>query len=163
MVSLTIVSCSKSNNSSGPTPAADSVLYSKWIAVVLVQDPVTTVGDTTYEQNISAPAITQSVMDQGAILTYVEFKGVVNNASDFSIFPSFSIGNINLFARFGVAATDGLGFRYVIVPGKTATTSVSGSLQTFTVGQIKAMNYATIAKLFSSPSQGSGVQFITPK
>jgi hypothetical protein len=163
MGSMAMFSCSKSNNSSSSGSTSDSVLYSKWIAVVLLQDPVTTPGDTTYEQNISAPAITQAVMDQGAILTYVEFQGVVNYPSDFSIFPSFSVGNINLFAAFGVAATDGLGFRYVIVPGKTATTNVSGSLQTFTVAQIKAMNYATITKLFSDPLQSSGVQFVAPK
>lgn len=163
MGSMTMISCSKSNNNSSSGSTSDSVLYSKWIAVVLIQDPVTTPGDTTYEQNISAPSITQTVIDQGAILTYVEFQGVVNYPSDFSIFPSFSVGNINLFASFAVAATDGLGFRYVIVPGKTVTTNVSGSLQTFTVAQIKAMNYATITKLFSNPAQGSGVQFITPK
>ena len=143
--------CSKSSTSSTPVASKDSVFYSAWTPVVLTADP----GDSTFEQNISATQLTQSVLDQGAILTYVEFQGVVNLPSDFSIFPSFSLNNINLFAQFPVASTDGLTFRYVIIPGNKLTTSVSGTPQTFTSNQLKGMNYAEVSKILNLPAQGS--------
>jgi len=158
MGSMTMVGCSKTSSSSSTPTSTDSVLYSKWVTVVLTYNAA----DSGYEMNISAPSLTQKVIDQGAILTYVEFQGIVNLPSDFGIFPSFSVGNINLFATYAIAATDNLSFRYVIIPGKTATTNASGSLQTFTADQLKAMSYATITKLFKLSDQGSGVQFISP-
>jgi hypothetical protein len=158
MGSVTMFSCSKSSNNSTASTSADSVLYSKWVTVVLTFNST----DSAYEMNIAAPALTQKVIDQGAILTYVEFQGVVNLPSDFGIFPSFTVGNINLFANYAIASTDNLTFRYVIIPGKTATTNASGTLQTYTADQLKGMSYATITKLFKLSDQGSGVQFISP-
>ena len=158
MGSVTLFSCSKSSTSSTPSTSADSVLYSKWVTVVLTFNAA----DSGYEMNIAAPSLTQKVIDQGAILTYVEFQGVVNLPSDFGIFPSFTVGNINLFANYAIASTNNLTFRYVIIPGKTATTNASGSLQTFTADQLRTMSYTTITKLFKISDQGSGVQFINP-
>jgi hypothetical protein len=117
--------CSKSNNNNSSS-STDSIQYSAWIPVVMKADP----GDTTFEQNVTAKSITQNVLDKATILTYVEYQGAVNYASDFGVFPTFSVGNINLFAGFNGT---GLSFRYVIIPGKTLVTDYKTIVQKYNI------------------------------
>ncbi|HEY4061991.1 MAG TPA: hypothetical protein VGM30_08830 [Puia sp.] len=128
LVSIGGSGCSKSNNNSTPS-SSDSVLYSPWITLKMTPDA----GDTTFEQNIAVKSLTQSILDKGTIMCYLQYQGQVNYSSDLGVYPTFTLGNINLFT--GLDAT-GLQFRYVIIPGKTAVT-----------------DYKTIIKKYNIPIQ----------
>jgi hypothetical protein len=106
--------------------SADSVMYSPWITLNMTPDQ----GDTTYEQNVAAKSLTQSVIDKGTVLCYLQYQGQVNFASDLGVYPTFSVGNINLFTF--VDAT-GLQFRYVIIPGKTAVTDYKSVINKYNI------------------------------
>ena len=106
--------------------SADSVMYSSWITLKMVKDQ----GDSNYQQNIAAKSITQSIIDKGTILTYLQYQGQVNYSSDLGVYPTFTVGNINLFT--GLDAT-GLQFRYVVIPGKTAVTDYKTVIKNYNI------------------------------
>ena len=144
---VSVIGCSKSNNNNSSPASTDSVLYSAWIPVAMKLIP----NDTNYQQNIVAKSITQAVLDKASIMTYVEYQGAVNLPSDFGVFPTFTVGNINLFAGYDAS---GLSFRYVIIPGKALVTSSSGAVQTYTPAQLKNLDYSTLSKLLNIPASG---------
>jgi len=127
---MTTTSCSKSSS----TPAAkDSVLYSKWITLKMIDqgvdnDPSSpSYGYEIFAQEIPAPAITKSVMDKGVVLTYVQgvLSGdttILNAEGLLSEF--FYAGRIELSS----VAIDysGLKYRYVVIPGTIASNTYRG-------------------------------------
>src|SRR5882762_2315937 len=114
--------CSKSSS----TPVAkDSVLYSSWITLKMISQGVDndvtspTYGYEIFAEEITAPAITQNVINKGVILTYLQG---VDNAQDTTILNAeglltefFYKGKIEL-SSVGINYS-GLRFRYVVIPG----------------------------------------------
>jgi hypothetical protein len=106
--------------------SADSVMYSSWITLKMTKDAT----DSNYQQNITAKSITQSILDKGTVLTYLQYQGQVNYSSDLGVYPTFTVGNINLFT--GQDAS-GLQFRYIVIPGKTAVTDYKTVIKQYNI------------------------------
>jgi len=100
--------------------------------------------DSNYEQTISAPAITSAILNDGVVLGYGAYLNqsndtVVEQALEFDMFQTFSVGNILLQSGFD---NSGLWYRYVIIPGHVLTT------RGITPVEARSMNYAEIMKTF---------------
>jgi hypothetical protein len=142
---FSLISCSKSNNTTTTTP--DSVFTSPWITLAF--DTVPADGD--WEETISAPAITSAILDNGVVLGYgayldVNNDTVVSQPIEFDIFQTFYAGNI--FLQSG-PDNSGLWYRYVTVPGHVLTT------KGLTPIQAKSLSYAEITKLFPPAAKSS--------
>ncbi|HZE83975.1 MAG TPA: hypothetical protein VE035_06670 [Puia sp.] len=123
---VTTTSCSKSSS----TPAAkDSVLYSNWITLKMISQGVDndvtspTYGYEIFAEEIAAPAITKAVLNKGVVLTYVQ--GVVNG--DTAIVNAEALLSEFVYAgRIELSSVgidySGLKYRYVVIPGRIATT-----------------------------------------
>jgi hypothetical protein len=121
-VSLLAISCKKGDT--GPAGARgpagpDSVQYSGWTTLALTFNTT----DSLYEQNITAAAITQDILDKGIILSYINFtdqSGASNvfNASEI-LSVTYSVGKVNLASPANFSGVT-LQFRYVVVAGTIA-------------------------------------------
>jgi hypothetical protein len=166
---VAMVSCSKSNNSSGGSSSGskDSVLYSNWIPLKLVHTSGN-VNDSTsvYEQKITASALTSSVLAKGSVMVFANEATsggqYINPISDFGIYPTFGpqVIYLDAYGTYGYqislnTVVDSV--RYVIIPGTVSTTSVSGSLQTYTPSQLKQLDYSTVSQILNIPAHGSSL------
>lgn len=104
----------------------DSIMYSNWVTLKMIKDQ----NDTAYQQNIVAKSITQSILDKGTVLTYLQYQGQVNYASDLGVYPTFTVGNINLFT---LQDASGLQFRYIVIPGKTVVTDYKTVIKNYNI------------------------------
>jgi hypothetical protein len=141
MVSAFVITgCSKSAGPAGPKgpvgPAGpDSVSFSAWTQFNMTKT-VVSAGDTLYVQNITAAAITQSVLDRSVILSYVSFKDQgglthVFSASELTNMEvTYAVGSIQLVSTsdFSFSIT-GWSYRYVIVPGTISVNGIISGLQ----------------------------------
>jgi hypothetical protein len=164
-----LTSCSKSTGPAGPVGPAgpDSVSYSAWTQLNMTST-VGTNNNTFFVQNISAPSITQSVLDKSVILSYLSFKdqaGGTNvfNASEITNMEiTFAVGTIQLLSDSNYSfANTGWSYRYVTVRG---TISVNGVVswqgEAYTKGQLRSMSYQEIVKLLSIKEE-AGVKVIS--
>lgn len=136
------VGCSKSNNNSSGTK--DSVLYSAWQPFSMKFEGLDNNSDSVYDQTTTAAAITQSVLDKGTVLIYVsDGNGDYADASNAGFSVILGVGQIYLSTYGAVPST--YSWRYVVIPGTIATTSTSGTLQTYTPGQLKTMTYSAVS------------------
>ncbi|GAA4109082.1 hypothetical protein GCM10022393_05470 [Aquimarina addita] len=138
----------------GETGTAN-VIYSDWIDSEFDED----ITDGFDSFSISAPELTQELIDSGTLLVY----GRIDNGTVYQI-PLVLYGNINesYFVRIiepgsfniGVegVVSDNIGtpffndtFRYILIPGETTATA-NKSAQDYT-----SMSYNEIAKLFNIP------------
>ncbi len=148
--------CSKSNNNSTPA-TKDSILYSPWVSLAATFSNT----DSAYEENITASHITQSVLDHGAILSYIkDNQGEIVPPDDFGLVPFYSVGNIFLIASADFSQTM---YRYIIIPGSVAVTSsangvVSGSGRSFSTAQLKSMSYDQVVKALNIPANGGTIK-----
>jgi hypothetical protein len=155
--SVSIFSCSKSNNSSsGSGVSADSVLYSPWISIAMTP---TDNGDTIFTQSIPAASITSAVLNKGTVLGYLlegdpltGDSSIVDAVTDLSLVQYFAVGSVDL-VDFGEDLS-GASYRYVIIPGRVAVTDASGKTQYYTADQLKKLNYASLSKLLRIPAKG---------
>src|SRR5579871_5373568 len=115
VISIAIISCSKGStgpqgpagpagtNGTNGTNGTDSVLYSAW-------DTLSTPYDTTaaaYTDTIQAPAITQSIIDSGLVISYVkDIYGNTGTTVDITeyitsgVFVTYGLGTINISSGF---------------------------------------------------------------
>ena len=102
-ITIAVIGCSKgSTGPAGPAGPAgpDSVMHSAWINLA----PTFVTADSAWEQTINAPAITQKIIDNGIILTYLDVGGSGNNqifptpAVGFALSETYSVGAIDLFS-----------------------------------------------------------------
>lgn len=162
----------------GPAGTAN-VIYSAWIsdaaAANWADTAMTLYGTVVRRRNVTAPGVTQAIIDQGVVLAYARGSAVgAGNAPvvlPFSFFftPStlqlaylpapgrviFLITNLST----GVAPNVFWGgdFRYVIIPGGVAggkTTGLGGT--NYTADELKKMSYQQISTLFQLPADGQG-------
>jgi len=152
-VGFVVLGCSKgSTGPAGPKGPAgpDSVMHSAWITLA----PAFVAADTAYEQTITAPAITQSIINNGIILTYLDVGGSGNNqifptsAVGFALTETYRVGAIDLFAASNYS---GLGFRYVLVPGTISINKIiSGPAKGLTKQQLLQMSYEDVENLLGN-------------
>lgn len=159
----------------GPAGTAN-VIYSSWFNFATADwaDSVMTNLGTAKRAYRTAPAITQAVVDNGVVLSYLSLTttpGVGPYLLPFTIPASpaaLIVGNIptvgrmvfyNVFsnATTGVALNTAYSFRYVVIPGgvaggRSATVGNTG----FTADQLKAMPYEDVARIFNLPANGEG-------
>lgn len=158
IIVIGLVSCSK--GSTGPTGATgpagpagpDSVLYSPWTPLALTY----VTADTLFEETITAPAITQAILDSGVILSYVNFKeqnGTYHVLPTVGLlgqgfFEDFSVGAININSVFDYST---LPYRYVVIPGSLkAGNSANPKIKGYTIQELKAMPYEQVQQVLSN-------------
>ncbi|HEY4936596.1 MAG TPA: hypothetical protein VII44_08445 [Puia sp.] len=148
-------SCSKGTTGpAGPAGPAgpDSVIYSNWIALNFTYNTT----DSSFEDTILAPNITQAVLDSGLIISYIQFTDQFNIEHIESIaslgsflFEDFSLGKIDIVAP-QVDLTNYL-YRYVIIPGSKAAgnSAASRKVNGYTTAELKAMSYAQVQQVLA--------------
>ena len=110
-LAFVLVSCQKgatgpagANGATGATGPAgpDSVIHSKWVTLSMsIAGTQANSGggiDTFYTQTITAPAITQRILDSGLVLTYLSFvdnNGATNVVNAASYFNPEIFSNLN--------------------------------------------------------------------
>ncbi|HTQ26606.1 MAG TPA: hypothetical protein VMI35_00685 [Puia sp.] len=165
-VVLGMIGCSKgSTGPAGPQGPAgpDSVIHSAWIQLNMTAY-LDNYNDTFYYQAISAPAITQGVLDSGIILTYLDVPDPNTGADNLVsaavyIQEYYALDSIFLYSFAGGGATSGvdysgLSYRYVVVQGTIKDgTIASGPAKGLTLKQLQNMTYAAVQKLFGLPAK----------
>ncbi|HEY4154639.1 MAG TPA: hypothetical protein VGM24_04410 [Puia sp.] len=150
-----MISCKKGDTGpAGPAGPAgpDSVVYSAWIPL----SPTYNADDTLFEQTISAPSITQAILDSGVILSYVNFGStgsydvVPVSAVNYLIQEDFSVGSISLLIPPSYDLS-GLPYRYVTIPGsKIEGNRSTGAVKGITIQELKTMPYAKVQALLEN-------------
>jgi hypothetical protein len=161
----------------GATGTAN-VIYSDWFSFRNNSDWKDTVIGTYYKRAImNIPAITQSVFDNGVVLTYTRsspsdgsypmpYRVVIDFNTYREFTSSISVGKLIFFRHEvnggviaqspSIAQND---FRYVIIPGGVrAGRIVSGPVAGYSVEQLKAMTYKQIVALLKLPAKGSKIR-----
>lgn len=162
----------------GPAGTAN-VIYSAWISDAVAANwadtSMTLFGTTVRRRNVTAPGVTQAILDQGVVLAYARGSAVgANNAPvplPFSFFftPStLQVGYLPALGRIifyisnlstGVAPNTFWGgdFRYVIIPGGVAGGRSAGIGGTnYTASDFRNMSYEQICQVFNLPADGQG-------
>lgn len=159
----TIVSCKKGDTGPAGPAGPDSVQYSKWS--VLNMTPIDA-GDTSFYEDFTVPALTQKVLSKGVVLGYI---GYVNNSNDTIVVNAadaltqyFAVGTIHLESYY-YDYSQYYFYRYVIVPGSVSISSLpgAGSGNTYTVDDLKKMNYLQISQLVGIPTKNTTLKKIT--
>jgi hypothetical protein len=155
---VSMFSCSKSNNS---TSTKDSVYYSPWQTVSM--EP-TDAGDTAYTGTISASKITASILNSGAVLTYLGDAGfpgtgdtAAESAVDFGLYSTLVPGSIEIQSFGYLNDFSGTLFRYVVIPGTVLETTG------LTRQQLKSMSFTEVTNtLHSASTKTSSPSLTTP-
>lgn len=157
----------------GPTGTAN-VIYSAWItdasAALWADTTILFYGSLIRRRNITAPGITQAILDQGIVLSYVRSGGTVYALPFLFAFGGGTVGvagqpavgrliyilynPLTGGAPPGGLLFSGLDIRYVIIPGgvlggRAANQGVGGT--GYTEAELKAMPYEKICRLFNIP------------
>jgi hypothetical protein len=154
VIVIGMISCSKGTTGpAGPAGPAgpDSVIYSAWMPLTLTY----VAADTFYEQTITAPSITQAILDSGVILSYVNFQEsngtyhVIPTAGllGLGIFEDFSVGAINISS---VQDYSTLPYRYVVIPGSKVANSTNQQKKGYTPQELKAMSYEQVQQVLQN-------------
>lgn len=146
----------------GPTGATGAtgvanVIYSPWANVTF------TGSGTSYSALITAPGVTQDIMDKGVVKTYFKFGTAVyegnysNVPTGASIYQYLTVGAINLRATFAASYP----WRYVIIPGGLAGGRLSSGASsdvfvlqdgsTMLKSELDKMSYEDICSRFNIP------------
>ena len=146
----------------GPTGATGAagtanVIYSPWATVNF------TGSGSSYTAKITAPQVTQDIMDKGVVKTYFKFGSTVyegnyhNQATNSGIYQYLSVGFINLVANFDASYP----WRYVIIPGGVASGRLSGEASadifvlqdgtTMSKSMLDKMSYEEVCRRFNLP------------
>ena len=170
--------------STGPTGATGAagtanVIYSAWFtAAPWVSSTV--FGITNFDYSKAAPGITQTVLDNGVVLTYGKLSGYsttiwpAGQVGKLPVILTYMQGSLNIdtwsdYSTVGNLRTNMTNsvnfyttinnthqFRYVIIPGGVlGGRFTSGVAAGYSVEQIKEMSYEEVSALFSIPASGS--------
>lgn len=139
------MSCSK-DGTAGPKgdPGTANVIHSPWINLNLAFDKT----DSIYYQTITAPGITQNILDSGVVLSYLGISSngqtTVVNAATYFQEEDYNVGSITLYSYY---AYTGVQYRYVIIPGGVAGGRSKGLLSSYTKKDLEAMPYDDVIAL----------------
>ena len=146
-----LVGCSKSNN----TTVQATVYYSPWLTITMAP---TDAGDTIYEGTIAASKLTQTVINTGAVLTFLGQPGypstndtAAESAVDYGLYSTLVPGSIQLlslgYLHDFTTSNSGFLYRYVIVPGTVLETTG------MTKQELQSKSYAEATKLIAAAAQ----------
>ena len=118
-----------------------NVIYSPWTSVSF------TGGGSSYIGNLTAPKITQEVLDKADIRVYWSESGRVLTlpyaetigTTTYTVHQRFYVGRVELKASYALSSQQ---FRYVIIPGGTPSGRLAG---------IDLTNYAAVKEAFNIP------------
>jgi len=148
---FSMIGCTKKTTTTVYTQ--DSVYTSNWITLAMDSSSTT---NGAWEQTVTAPAVTSSILDNGVVLGYGAYINgtdtVVEQALEFDMYQTFSVGSIFLQAG---EDNSGLFYRYVIVPGSV----LAGTKMT--PQELKAMNYTEVTKLLSTTAKQAAASTLT--
>ena len=147
LTTILYLGCKKETGPAGPAGATGSanVMYSAWTPLSMRFSTV----DSVYEQPITADSISQKVLDNGLILTYLKFidastqaTQVVNASAYFQ--EVFTVKKISLFS--GINFT-GINYRYLIIPGGVKLQKITaGAFSGMTTLELQKMKYEDVLK-----------------
>jgi hypothetical protein len=143
--------------------SADSVYSSGWLTIddAIVTDSY---GDTAYQQAFSNSAITQAIVSDGVVLSYLGYEAsgtgtttdtVAEAALEFDVYTTYAVGSVTIDSYpyddggYGDLNGQGLFYRYVIVPGSVLATTK------LTRQQAKSMSYTEITKALAAAKTSS--------
>ena len=142
----------------GPVGTAN-IIYSPWANLTF------TGSGTAWSAQITAPGVTQEIMDKGVVKTYFKFGTSVyegnytNIPTGAAIYYYLSVGSINLKATFAANYP----WRYVIIPGGVAGGRLAGAadadmfvLQDGTSirkAELDKMSYEDVCSRFNIPKE----------
>ena len=139
--------------------SSDSVYYSAWIPLVMAEQP----GDSTWLQTVSAPQVTDAIVNNGAVLGYFLTANFSNDSASIDVTsdPDFeqlvSIGTIQLFDEYDDIQQYVPDYRYVVVPGTISVTDITTKeVHVYTPTELKSMPYSQVSAILNIPSKGSG-------
>lgn len=163
----------------GP-PGTANVIYSSWFntGTGWVESTETTTpyyGEFAY---FSRPvtALTQAIMDNGAVLCYLKGDPLLDGTASSAVFQlpysvgtgfefsdvydfAVSPGNIRFLYKSDDPWNTGdlgtISFRYILIPGGVAGRGVTPTYQGHTIEELKKMPYEQVAQLFHIPADGS--------
>jgi hypothetical protein len=159
VLALGMTSCKKGDTGpAGPVGPAgpDSVVYSSWQTLNFTVNQ-----DTLYVDTISAPSLTQAILDSGVILTYYDLSDPTDPSaktdlysgaaiSAFELIEDFTVGKINITSFHYDFSTQKM--RYVTIPGsKLETVNSVKRYKGYTVAELKAMPYEKAATIVGGP------------
>jgi hypothetical protein len=145
----------------GPVGTAN-IIYSPWANITF------TGSATTWKAKITAPGVTQDIMDKGLVKTYFKFgtdvyEGNYTNLSgggNVSIYQYLALGSINLVSTFNASTYP---WRYVIIPGGIPGGRLAGSTDpemfllqdgsAIKKADLDKMSYEEVCKRFNIPLQ----------
>ena len=159
-----MVGCKKGDT--GPAGAAgaagpDSVQYSAW--KTLAMSPMDA-GDTSFYEDFTVSALTQKIISHGAVLGYFGYLNssndtIVENASEV-LSSLYVVGTIEVQSYY--VDLSGYFYRYVLVPGNVAISSVSGSTKTYTIDDLKKMSYLQVTQILGIPAKKTALKVNSP-
>lgn len=154
----------------GPVGSAN-VIYSPWFTSVSAwTSPGLSSSDFSFDR--AAPGVTQAIIDNGVVLSYAKLTNdgsvirtlpvTIFNTNGFHFYNFLlpAVGSVRytyIYTENPDIPTITSQFRYVIIPGGVAGGRIaSGSAQSYSPAQLKAMSYDEIIKLFNIPADGQG-------
>jgi hypothetical protein len=171
-----------STGATGQTGATGTanVIFSNWVSGTAMTWADTTVTAIPYKVSTwDAPTLTQSVLDNGAILVYAR-TGADNavyqmpaaiysgtSSTEFDQFRSIAkAGALSLLHTKSVAgvfelptAASEVNFRFVFIPGGVSTGRLSsGPAAGYNIEQLQTMSYAQVVNIFGIPAKGSNIK-----
>jgi hypothetical protein len=127
-----------------------NVMYSEWLS------PTEWLGASgDYYFDVSEPAITQGVIDNGVVLAYTKLTSDATNVRPLPANTGSStiwnylipaVGTIEFTTNFTAGPSLSNAFRYVIIPGGNALKSTKLSLD-----DLSKMSYTDVCKMFGIP------------
>lgn len=158
----------------GP-PGTANVIYSSWATSPFATRDTTVDGTLFKVTHINAPSLSQAILDQGVVLTYLRLTGVV--PVTVLPFASMAGGTTSIMATWNVLQkifinrhtvncnlagcllniSNAIEYRYVLIPGVVAGGRSAGVGGTnYTPDQVRAMSYEQVCRIFNVPSAGAG-------
>ncbi len=163
---LVLASCKKGDTgpagTTGPAGPAGpvgtaNIIYSPWANLNF------TGSGTAYSAQITAPGVTQDIMDKGVVKTYFKFGSAVyegnysNIPTGASIYYYLTLGLINIKATFAANYP----WRYVIIPGGVAGGRLNNTADadvfflqdgtTLNKSELDKMSYEEVCKRLNIP------------
>jgi hypothetical protein len=148
---ISMIGCTKKTTTT--TYTQDSVYSSNWITLAMTFNGT----DSDYEQTITAPAVTSSILNTGVVLGYGAYISSSNDtveeaALEFDMYQTFQVGSI--FLQSGYDNT-GLFYRYVVVPGNVLAATK------LTPIELKSMSYTEVTKLLGTTAKQAAASTLT--
>jgi len=154
--SLLFSGCKK-DTVQGPPGLDATVYYSQWITPSAW---LGTSGDWYFD--VSAPDLTEDIVESGVILAYVWLAGDVYDATSVRPLPAYAVGAnwsflISEYKRIEFTSdmiskplTTGNNFRFIAIPGNVETLK-SAPLKGKSEQELRKMTYKDVCKLYNIP------------